>query len=567
MHGRCGWRRMLIAIAAIAVIVVLILPSTREVSLDPLNFGASSRHLTRDELATFVRRHRSEPGPRIAAALALVPGGADPDEDSRETWRRIVAAMEELAAELPTQPAIRAAAISAYCGPASGRSVLDVRRESDPPPWDDGSERRRVVARLLTHADAGQRSDPQNAFFPAMRSLALYAIGDKAGSLRALHEAAQANEWRDYVADETVARWVMRRELTGLARVWDGAADLASARFAHYARLRSLGTLAAHEAAGCELAGDAAGGAAIRADALRVGGLVRAESSTFVGTFAGIAIARRAISQPDDRASLRAAAIQERGEAAWDRRLAGRYVRYLHAHNLPQYQQAVQTEAAAWADVRDVVADSYWFLPNLLDAVLWRGLILYLLLAALWFAILDWWAGGAADRLHVKAGARWALIVILILGVAVLVPMMIGLVYAEFATRIPHPVADGPRTGLALVVTQAVLAGLAALALVWFLSRAILRASRRASDGGGAAAWLRATAGPLALLHVILWAAAIGSTAYVEQSLWKAMSQAATHEGRCLASRRGIPWPDKPAASEAPGPRLKSVSRGPAATG
>lgn len=553
------WRLLLRGAAVAAVAAVLILPPTRDVVRRLLNGPIHISPLNARDIPAFARRHKAEPGPRIAAATALVPGGADSEDDSRETWRRLAAAMEDLVAELPASAAVRAAAIRAYCGPSSGRSVLDVSTgaSSEPgaPSPRDVASVRAVADRVLVHAKEGERADPANAFFPAMRSLALFAQGESASALRALHDAAARTEWCDYVAEEVRGWWCMRADLTGRPGAWARAADLTGARLAHHRHLRALSHLAADHAMRREMSGDAAAGAAIRSDMLRLGGLVRTESSTVVGTLTGMAMARGALARPGGAPALRSPDGQRWDRGRWDREIVDRYVRYLEQHNLRDHVEEVRAEAATWPEVRRVTGDADWLMPRIWAVTLWWSLAVYVLLASLWFAGLRVGAGFAARRGVLARGARLALVVHVILGIALLLPAAAGLVLAVLRHPLEEIGADRGGTASSMSVAFAGLVCVVAAALVWFTLVAAVRAMRRRTSGQGATEWYRHAAGPVAMAHMVLWALAIGLMARAEQSASNALSQAVTHEGRYVAGLRHQPWPGTPGQSNrTPGP-------------
>ena len=147
-------------------------------------------------------------------------------------------------------------------------------------------------------ASEGERRDPDNAFFPAMRALGHLAAGEDAAAWRDLHRAAGRPAWREYVDQEALAgdRFAAARGrgFGAISRV----ARTASILFPHYAGLRSVARLALGEAVRRETSGDPRGGIALREDVSAVGRRMRDHSTFLIGNLVGIAVNALAQSRP-----------------------------------------------------------------------------------------------------------------------------------------------------------------------------------------------------------------------------------------------------------------------------
>jgi hypothetical protein len=522
----------------------------------------TARSLDARDVVKLADRHRSDPGVRIAGAVALVPGGRDPNDDSRETLAAIAAAMHRLAAELPHSPVVRAAAIRAECGPPSGPSPLDLPTDLDGSHADrtvsDVARSRATAARILEDASAGEAADPRNAFFPAMRSLALFALGRNDQARTALHEAASRDQWRDYVADEVRGAWRLRAELESGLRLWASALDYGSVRLTHPRHLRALSHVAVVCAMRRETAGDAAAGAAIRSDVLRLGGLIRTESSTIVGSLTGLAMARGAMARPGGTPVLSPPEGQRWDRERWDREITDRYVGFLDQHGLHEYVPQARAEAATWPGCRRV-GDGYdWLMPLSSSVLLWWVLAMYVFAAAVWFAALRVEAAWASQQGRTRFAARQALTLTLILGACVLVPAAVGLVWTTLGGAFKGPggmAGLGQEAAFGLISSYTGLVCSAAAVMIWFWAITVVRAVRRKTWGHGLTGWFRTVTGPLALIHVVLWAGAVGLMANAEESGMHALSQAVKHEGRYVSRLKALPWPGLPDLRAAPATR------------
>jgi len=547
------WFRLLQLGAVVGVALVLAAPATRRIAL---TFAATPSAQVRDadrRAAEFARRHGAEPGWKIAAAVASVPGGVAAAREDPRIAAAIADKLHRLTEAFPRSAAVRAAAIRAQCDllGVSGRlgQALMGTTEYGTPSHDERTRWRTSAQRILEDSEAGAVADPTNAFFPAMRSFALFVLDRKAEALAALHDASGKSEWRDYVPEQIRGAWQLREEVGGSWPLYGMIADTTSVSTGHFRMLRVLGQAATHHAMEREVAGRPAEGVGIRADAMRLGSLIRAEASMLIGTMTGLAMSRGALTRPGGAPLLRAPADERWSQDRWDREIIGQYVAYLEKHGLHKDVAHVRAEAALWPAARRAANFGDWLMPEWVRSILWGALIGYLLATVVWLAGLRALAGSGERSARSPSFRGVLLLLWLGLGLAFVLPGSAMLAWLTLGRTfrgmgglavLSHEMAPGysgwfSAFGLSSVV---LMTGLLFVALV--------RAIRSRGGSDGATAWYRTAAGTLLLVYALLWAGSVAVAARVERSSAQVLAEATSHEGRFLARRRHVPWPGMP---------------------
>jgi hypothetical protein len=281
------------------------------------------------------------------------------------------------------------------------------------PPLPPEPKRRRPTPQLLERFDAvaraGQRLEPDNGFFAAMRAVAAFAGEQDAAGLRHLHAAAAKPTWNAHALDERRAVWKLLRAAYGDHGVEQLLPSGESVAFP-YNMLRAMARVAVWNAGGCERAGDTTRAREIRGEVMRLGLRIRDQSPLLAERLIGDAIfylamapatsqavARNSASGDSDRRQRReryAAYLERQGgtvEAAW--------VRY-EGERGDVIQQRIRR-------ARDRLGDHTPYWPPRGLAVWWElGVILLQQLAAL----LALWAGVrllalGVDRKSLGAGS------------------------------------------------------------------------------------------------------------------------------------------------------------------
>ena len=139
---------------------------------------------------------------------------------------------------------------------------------------------------------AGEKMDPQNAFFPTMRAIGLFAQNRDEAAEAALLKAGRLTYFNDYTNDETRAMWhLMEQKNGGEPGAVPRLAQSVSLTFSHYALLRQLARVVTVRAMQAEIQGDVEKGFKLRHAVAHIGAVMRANGSgSVIGALVGEAV-------------------------------------------------------------------------------------------------------------------------------------------------------------------------------------------------------------------------------------------------------------------------------------
>ena len=198
------------------------------------------------------------------------------------------------------------------------------------------------LAEFDRYAVAGARLETDNAYFPMMRAIGLFAAHKDKEALDSLREAGRKSNWDDHINDEAEGDWKLLQQAFG-----ENSATLRSAlqssvvnnSIPHFEALRDVGKMAVYSAVLAEKAGNAAEGYEIRRAISRCANLMRIHSRTLQGSRSGVDIVQDVIARPggalisDDDVNL---SVEQRNQTRYNA-----YFDYLKKIGHP--------EEAAWA--------------------------------------------------------------------------------------------------------------------------------------------------------------------------------------------------------------------------
>jgi hypothetical protein len=141
----------------------------------------------------------------------------------------------------------------------------------------------------------GERLDPNNAYFPIMRAIGLFAAGRDRDAQAAVERAAHESGWREYVPEEVEARWRLHQDAFGDPGALSRSTVVFTTIFPQYIKMRSLARLLLYQAMQEERAGHFEEGLKRRAALRHYGELMRVHSTSLIGSLVGIAIIRIAL--------------------------------------------------------------------------------------------------------------------------------------------------------------------------------------------------------------------------------------------------------------------------------
>ena len=154
------------------------------------------------------------------------------------------------------------------------------------------------LAAFDADAAAGERLDPDNAYFPFMRAFGLFAAHRDAEALVEVQRASQKHVWREYYDDEIEGRWRINDAVYGGQEALSAGAVSASELFPQYQHLRALARIVVWKAILDEKAGHPEAGLAKREALGRCGEIMAVHSTTLIGNLVGIAINAISRSRP-----------------------------------------------------------------------------------------------------------------------------------------------------------------------------------------------------------------------------------------------------------------------------
>ncbi|MBB6050836.1 hypothetical protein [Armatimonas rosea] len=457
------------------------------------NLGASLEE--RDQTVLTLAQQHPESVPVVLAAAFI--------QDDPKVAQRLCA---DLARRFPQEPAVAAGVLRAWLTrnnsaflPHRPQDEAVLQRRSPPSAW----QRRLIssppqppagmVTPFLEQARHGEAIDPDNAFFPAMRAVALFTAHRDQEALQALHLAATKRRWDDY----HTAMVQGRHELLTLhygshPALGDYSTELLF-NFPDLGALRRASRLALVHAVRRELLGDLEGGFQIRrtlrtlVTRLRESGCLLLSPRTFMERPGGLPVAAL-----DD--------VKERVRGAALRCV---YLDYLRHIGHPEEATAVEGEQTAFRLARQQANEDArnLYLPLVGPLLTW-GWSLVFLVGACHVLILGAIAallqrtGRIRASLPAHPGVRAALWLVLGVLPLVAIALVSGALFRSWAL---YPAAGLGIFALAQLVRTtprgrrwrsagwllAALAGLAALATLLYLPLSGALALRSAVLGSG----------------------------------------------------------------------------------
>ena len=204
---------------------------------------------------------------------------------------------------------------------------------------------------------SGEALDPNNAYFPAMRAVGLFAQNRDKEAEAALLRASRAACYNDYSSDEPGAIWHLMEQTGGEPGAIPRFAEYASVCFWQYAPLRQMARLATVSAMNAEVAGDTERGFKLRQSVGRLGVAMQTSGKgSLIMALVGGNIARTSFLRPGGSPLVLAGKNQSE-------RTANVYREYLIRTGHAGETEFVDWECRAGKQVR-VVAKASYTLPQ-----------------------------------------------------------------------------------------------------------------------------------------------------------------------------------------------------------
>lgn len=245
-------------------------------------------------------------------------------------------------------------------------------------------------------AAAGERADPDNAYFPLMRASGLFAARRDAEALAAVQRASVKPFWREYLTDDDEAQWRLHAEAFHDPGAMPQASLAGGQLLWQYGSLRGTARLVVYQAVLKEQAGHLQEGLALREALLRCGDLMRVQSTPLIGSLVGIAIAAISRTRPGgpfvkDDSSL---TPEQKAQKRLDTYCAYAVkIGHPEAARRAREEEAARRSVPALEDPEHLSAD--WTRP-LVQCSWWWAADLAVLLNIVWLLVLGIAAAGRA---------------------------------------------------------------------------------------------------------------------------------------------------------------------------
>lgn len=412
-----------------------------------------------------------------------------------------------------------------------------------PPPAD-------LLREFDRFAQQGERLDADNAYFPMMRAMGLFAARRDREAVNALLRASKCTRWDDYTSDETMARIALLHAAFGkVPAIAEEVADTVVS-FWHHGALRSMARMAVYMAEKAEHEERKEEGVQIHLALMRCGHLMRVHGSSLIANLVGMAIISMGASVPGGAPPPPDISPEER-----IKRTRQRFVQYL--------RNAGKEAEAQWAEreFRDMDAqrtlvrqatDVDRFLQRLSYNISSWALSLFLLQYVLSIVML-WAVYALLARTSLRQGVEpYFVLPVALLGIGMMLWLtkLPGVTAALLSamqslrdqqqttagwlssalTQISQWIAEAPPTTVRLIQVLAVLtvtlltAGILAIAALF----------RRREGEHPLVGGIRRHGLPLAGILLLLYALLAAYTAHTENSWKQELMLRIQHEGRFL---------------------------------
>lgn len=267
-------------------------------------------------------------------------------------------------------------------------------------------------------AAQGERLDPDNAYFPFMRAVGLCGAHRDDEAIAAITRAAHKSLWREYYNDELRGAWKLQDTAFVNNSVLLHTIAAASLLFPQYAQMRDATRVTIYKAMQAEQAGHIREGLKLREDVLRLGSLMRVQSSNLIGTIVGDALTDNALLRPAGLPASRetfGSDAKERQTRTARRKQFDSYLERIDAMDAAPVFHAAQQAGDETREIIRMGVDKRSFDRPLRTLMLWWVADILVLSSILWLLVSGGSACLAARNSRIKAGlplplyARFAL--------------------------------------------------------------------------------------------------------------------------------------------------------------
>lgn len=358
--------RWLLGLAVGALAALLLLPATRWIVVEQFREQVYPGRLDLDAGGAAVAARHPDDIP-VQLALAARASTVEP--------------IRALRTRFPNSPALCSAALRWETLPpgfqwhlpwTDGQRLMGVRVQREVP-----APSPEILERIREAAAAGEKLDPDNAYFTMMRAVGLMAGHADAEAWGAVRLASRKPVWNEYFTDEVYGQWKIDAEASGHV---DGGLRVLRTETVPLPQdpaLLVLTRVLVYRAVRAEAAGRVDEGLEIRHALMRCAGRMRAQSTRLIDTIVAMSITREAMQRAGGTGPRQYLSLQIGNRNI--PLLTERYLAYLEKIGKPAEARWARAELA---NVEE--ADALW--QQSINSA-WYGL-------SLW-EISYWWLAGA----------------------------------------------------------------------------------------------------------------------------------------------------------------------------
>jgi len=171
---------------------------------------------------------------------------------------------------------------------------------------DHGSNPQNFLTNMESEAAAGERLEPDNAYFSFMRATILFTIGRDDDAVQAIKAAGDKTSWNEYLIAEASGYWKLADLRSDGPKSIRDLSIMGAVLFPHYARLRTAATSAIYCAMQLEEKGQTEDALSIRLAVMKLGALMRStQAQSAITALVGIAIGNISIERPGGAVLMR----------------------------------------------------------------------------------------------------------------------------------------------------------------------------------------------------------------------------------------------------------------------
>lgn len=395
-------------------------------------------------------------------------------------------------------------------------------------------------------AAEGEQLDPENAYFPLMRAVGLFAAHRDEEAIEAIERASRKPRWDDYTREEAEARLHLLTTAFGRQCAFSEFLNASVVFETHWTGIRSVARMVLYLAHREEKAGRPEKGANLRLSILRCASLIRAQSSSSIGALVAAAMEGSAVFSPDN--------VRRPNETEEQRRLRirERFPDLLRRMRRDADASWVQREFAAMnragSIIREGSAPHKWLQMPLRLVRAWTMNMLWLSLFL--GVLLLWLAYSVLDRTPLRRGIApyvALLMILLIAGVLLMLSPWASFPAQMLATLAYLVKAEGFQpefiTAPPLIFRVAAATSVVFLLLMMVTAAGIWGLIRGRDPDVALVEGVRQGAMPIAGVLLTLYLVSVLHTARLETAWQQELQALRQHAGKYYAKQLGKTWP------------------------